>query len=132
MSLVERWHYNRAAIRAHPDWLFVFGDNLEGRGLGGQAREARGEPNAVGIPTKRAPRRTDDAYLSDDDEFIMLHWTKAFHRINMHLMSGGTVVWPKRGVGTGMAELEKRAPGLWRHLQLFIAGMHAVDAAAGE
>ncbi len=56
MTLLYIKKYTRAYIRAHPDWLFVFGDNMMRRGFGGQAAEARGEPNAIGIATKRAFR----------------------------------------------------------------------------
>jgi len=38
--------------RLHKNALFIFGDNLQGWGKGGQAR-IRDEPNAFGIPTKR-------------------------------------------------------------------------------
>ena len=49
----------RADLRANPDTLYVFGDNMRRRGMGGQAAEMRGEPNAVGIPTKWRPSRTE-------------------------------------------------------------------------
>ena len=53
---VERIRFiTREYVRANPDKIFLFGDNLEQRGLGGQAAAMRGEPNAVGIPTKKRP-----------------------------------------------------------------------------
>jgi hypothetical protein len=56
LVIVKR--YERADIRAYPGVLVTFGDNLERLGLAGQAGAARGEPNAVGIPTKHGPWRT--------------------------------------------------------------------------
>lgn len=51
---IERMrHISRAYVRANRDKLFLFGDNLERRGFGGQAAAMRAEPNAVGIPTKK-------------------------------------------------------------------------------
>ncbi|KKL05458.1 hypothetical protein LCGC14_2605850, partial [marine sediment metagenome] len=50
-----RDHITRQMLRDEPDTLFVFGDNMQRRGLGGQAFAMRGEPNAVGIPTKIFP-----------------------------------------------------------------------------
>lgn len=130
MPIKEMPRYSREYIRSHPDWLFAFGDNLTGRGYGGQAKEARGEPNAVGIPTKRRPSMEADAFFCDDDLAMVGHqWWRAFHRINQHLLAGGIVVWPTYGVGTGRAQLEKRAPRLWNELQLFIAAMKSVEAA---
>lgn len=45
----------------------LFGDNLERRGFGGQAASMRGEPNAIGIPTKKSPTYKDEAFFSDDE-----------------------------------------------------------------
>ncbi len=103
--LVKR--YTRAMIQRNPDVLFVFGDNLARRGFGGQAAEARGEPNSVGIVTKMSPSRylSDDNWLDVRDPIV-----EAFNRLRNHLVNGGTVVWPQDGVGTGLAELPTRAP----------------------
>jgi len=130
MPIVLVRRYCRADLRAHPDRLFAFGDNLDGRGLGGQAREARGEPNAVGIITKLRPSMDDSAFLRDLDlPLITVRWREAFQRINWHLLQGGVVVWPVDGVGTGRAQLRTRAPALWRELRLFVAGMEATAEA---
>ena len=53
MPVIFMSSITREFVRNHPDFIFVFGDNLAKKGLGGQAREMRGEPNAVGIATKR-------------------------------------------------------------------------------
>lgn len=42
----------REDLQANPDVYYLFGDNVERRGLGGQAKEMRGEPNAIGVATK--------------------------------------------------------------------------------
>ena len=47
--------------RRHRDRLFVFGDNDARRGLAGQA-VIRGEPNAIGLATKRSPSHVAHAY----------------------------------------------------------------------
>lgn len=103
--------YTRELIQAHPDWLFVFGDNFARAGYGGQAKEARGEPNAVGIPTKRRPQRDESAYLTDIDfEEWQLKTKQDWARISVWLERSDTVVWPMDGIGTGLAELSERAP----------------------
>lgn len=94
-------------IRSEPEGLFVFGDNLERWGLGGQAKEMRGEPNAVGIPTKRSPR----AYLCNEDLDEWIAATKEdVEKLHSHT---GIVVWPKDGIGTGLAQLAVRAPVIY-------------------
>lgn len=103
-----REHITRQMLRNEPDTLFVFGDNMERRGLGGQAAEMRGEPNAVGIPTKKAPHMGADAFLSDDDKE---EWATAVREDILMLVGfDGLVVWPTAGIGTGRARLAEKAP----------------------
>ena len=103
----------REFVRSHPTWLFVFGDNLARKGLGGQAREMRGEPNAVGIATKRSPSMNSDAFFSDSDihnVIVMGAIKDSFRILEFHLLSGDVVVIPKNGVGGGLANLPVNAP----------------------
>jgi len=110
-------HYTRKEIQDHPDWLYVFGDNFESKGLGGQAGQARGEPNAVGIATKRRPSRDEDAYLTDADYIEwQLHVASAYECIEVHLRNGGVVVWPAQ-IGMGRANLQARAPKILNEIQ---------------
>jgi hypothetical protein len=103
----------RDMLRAEPATLFVFGDNVRRRGTGGQAAEMRGEKNAVGIPTKWAPSMYEGAFFSDRD-YAAVHAIvfPIFMRLGMHLAQGGDVVWPQDGIGTGRAELARRAPAI--------------------
>jgi hypothetical protein len=103
----------REFVRSHQTWFFVFGDNLVKKGLGGQAREMRGEPNAVGIATKRSPSMNSDAFFSDSDihnVIVMDAIKNSFRILESHLLSGGVVVIPKNGVGGGLANLPVNAP----------------------
>lgn len=103
-----RSRITRKMLRAEPDTLFVFGDNFLRRGLGGQARAMRGEPNAVGIATKRKPTMKANAFFTDADSMAWArHSDTALRRLFLH---PGLIVWPTAGIGTGLAELEKRAP----------------------
>lgn len=122
-AVIVDW-FDRKEIRNNPDKLYVFGDNFAREGFGGQAKECRGEPNAVGIPTKREPSREDRAYLSDADFDLWANKSAAtFMRIAVALDDGKTVVWPSAGIGTGLAELERRAPKIWHDLQCRIASL---------
>lgn len=108
--------YTRDMIRWLPQKLFVFGDNLARVGYGGQAAEARGEPNSVGIVTKLSPA----AYLSDTEEHFYLvkePIKEAFVRLAQHLQSGHDVVWPRDGVGTGLARLSEVAPQVFEGIE---------------
>ena len=110
-----RDHITRAMLQAETDVLFVFGDNLVRKGLGGQAKEMRGEDNAIGIPTKRFPNMTEEAFL---EEWDFADWAKesAFN-ICLLLSHEGKIVWPSAGIGTGLAQLQQRAPSIWRAIE---------------
>ncbi len=110
----------RRHVQANPGTLFVFGDNMARAGMGGQAREMRGEPNAVGVPTKWTPRRDDAAYFTDgdwDNEAVRRAIGDAFLRLDAHLGAGLDVVIPAAGIGTGLADLQHRAPRIHRLIE---------------
>lgn len=116
----------RAMLRATPRTLWVFGDNMERRGYGGQAGAMRGEPNAVGIPTKWRPERTPGAYFTDADwenGDVRHAVLDAFRRIEEALAEGRDVVIPADGVGAGLAELPTRAPKIHAVIERSIAGL---------
>lgn len=109
----------REYVRENRDKLFLFGDNLERRGFGGQAAAMRGEPNAVGIPTKKNPSYRDDAFFSDDEfEQNKASIDAAFAEIlNTVTDSIRAIVISSYGLGTGRAQLERRAPRTFAYLQ---------------
>lgn len=116
----------RAMARAHPRTLFVYGDNMERWGLKGQAASLRGEPNAIGVPTKWRPSRDEEAYFTDDaikDPRVRMDISKAFEAMRSALKAGMDVAIPARGIGSGLAELPTRAPRLFARLQLSIAAL---------
>ena len=117
--VVRMKRISREFVRANRDRIFLFGDNLAGKGFGGQAAAMRGEPNCVGIPTKKLPSNRDDAFFTDlefeqnkaaiDHAFDLL-----FHKISK---AEQTIVMPAGGLGTGRAQLESRAPQTFAYLQ---------------
>lgn len=113
----------RAMVQANPDRLFIFGDNMERSGRAGQAAAMRGEPNAIGVPTKWHPSRLPDAYFSEadtDNHAVRAAILNAFLEMEGALMEGRDVVIPADGLGTGLAELPTRAPSLYRLIEQHI------------
>src|ERR1700735_1638547 len=99
-------HITRKMLQHNPDQLFVFGDNLAEKGLGGQAKEMRGEPNAVGIPTKNYPGMGEFDFFEDGDfNRAKIKIDAAFMKLFVHTANRGRVVWPEDGIGTGLADL---------------------------
>lgn len=108
---------HREDLTANPDVMYVFGDNMIRAGLGGQAKAMRGEPNAVGVPTKQSPCE----FLSDADfERVKPVLDKEFKTIKQHLKIGGVVVLPIDGIGTGLARLDVVAPKIMAYINGWI------------
>lgn len=107
-------------LRTEPEKLFVFGDNLARKGMGGQAREMRGESNAVGLPTKRSWFQ----FLSDDDFDEVREAARIdISRLMIQLHQNKIVVWPAAGIGTGFGKLEKYAPKIKHWYDELLSGM---------
>lgn len=101
-------------LRNEPDKIFLFGDNLLRSGLGGQAAEMRGEPNAIGIPTKRAPNMRPESFFSDDD---YINNIKSIDDAIGSIPPDKIIVMPQDGLGTGRAKLQQKAPKTYAYLQ---------------
>jgi len=56
----------RDYLRANPDHIFVFGDNLVRKRHGGAAK-LRDEPNVYGFVTKRYPNMKDGSFYRPDE-----------------------------------------------------------------
>lgn len=109
----------RSFVREHRDHIFLFGDNLARRGFGGQAAQMRGEPNAVGIPTKKLPSNAEEAFFTDSEfERNKAAIDAAFDKLTRAVTDSiRVIVIPSDGLGTGRAELERRAPRTFAYLQ---------------
>tara|TARA_Y100000034_G_C6769567_1_gene343243 strand:+ start:338 stop:715 length:378 start_codon:yes stop_codon:yes gene_type:complete len=104
----------RSDLRGNPEALFVFGDNIIRKGYGGQAAEMRGEPNAVGIPTKFSPT----VFLSNQDiDTWMVASQPDFLRLINHWKVGGQIIWPEDNIGTGLADLPNKAPVIFEIIE---------------
>jgi hypothetical protein len=114
----------REDMRANPNTLYVFGDNMRRVGMGGQAKEMRGEPNAVGIPTKHAPGMNETDFFSDEDisnPIVRNAIMSGFHALLHHIEDGGNVIYPEDGIGSGLSQLPTRAPKIDRSIKEVIA-----------
>lgn len=118
-------NYTPELLRKHPDFVFVFGDNLTRTGNGGQAI-IRNETNALGLVTKRLPSHTSDAYMTGTDEDY--HNVKqSFITINNYLSYGSTLIFPAAGLGTGLARLQTTAPDLLSYIDSEVSKLIHAD-----
>lgn len=117
MLVVKQKFIFREDLKNNPDVLYIFGDNTERVGYGGQAKEMRGEPNAFGIVTKNLPDYGyRECYLDETEE---LHWDivrQDFRNLKLELSKYKAVVIPSDGIGTGLAELKHYAPLIFKYI----------------
>ena len=103
-------------VQKNPHALFIFGDNNIGRGKGGQAI-IRGLPNAIGIPTKKYPSNDPESFYTDAEYNENI--TKINTAINIIVglsTSYKYIVLPEDGLGTGLADLPRKAPNTYKYL----------------
>lgn len=100
-------------LRCNPDKIYVFGDNLLRRGTAGQAA-IRSEPNAFGIPTKRAPSMAPSAFFSDQPDEVEAV-LQALRELYV-LARTKAVVFPAAGIGTGLARMATSSPEAYRQM----------------
>lgn len=118
----------RKMLQDNPNTLFVFGDNLLHKGMAGQAKEMRGEQNAVGIPTKAYPGMGEADFFNDEDDFVLAtsQISKQFIKLFNHARGGGDIVWPEDGIGTGLADLKNKAPKIWHFIEAQKAALEQI------
>lgn len=120
MPLITQKWITRADLQANRDVLYIFGDNEERCGYGGQAGEMRGEPNAIGVATLAAPGRY---WRADDTQRQCKVINQDLAPVRAALAKGNVVVFPEDGIGTGIASLKEHAPETFEFLERQIAGM---------
>ena len=126
MTLIYQKFIKRVDLQSNRSAIYVFGDNYDRVGLGGQAAEMRGEPNALGIVNKRRPDYNDGCFLTDKDYEKWLQVHEPIFKLMMNF--NGTIIWPADGIGTGLAELDKHAPKIFNQIQLFLSQLEKKHA----
>jgi len=110
--------YSPALVGQNRDKMFVFGDNAERVGMGGQAC-IRKCGNVIGVATKISPTMEPTAFFDEENSLAGISLIALdLHEIAMSLKNGCTVVVPVDAVGNvslglGLAELDTRAPTIY-------------------
>lgn len=127
MPVEVQKHISREDCKNNPLKTYVFGDNEWRKGMGGQAKAMRGEPNAIGVRTKAKPSQEPDSFWSDETlEENVMKVNADFIEIIFRLKQGRTVVFPEDGLGTGLSELQKRGPLTLLYIELMIEYCKAI------
>lgn len=107
----------RNQIKKNPEVLFIFGDNDKRTGYGGMAKEFRGEPNCLGIRTKKQPSTSEDSYYSDIE--YKENCDKILEDINKIIEESKKyiAVYIPENIGDGLSMLEQKAPNTYIFLK---------------
>lgn len=121
--------YSNDDVKNNPDKIYVFGDNTQRNGTGGQAT-IRNNENAFGIATKLAPSMKQDAFMSDDD----LESNKQVIDSDIKAIKddGRDLVFPEDGFGTGLAKLKEKAPQTYEYLKQRLLDEFGFDNDTGQ
>ena len=123
-------YYTVEDTKNNPNKIFVFGDNLKRKGEKGQAI-IRKEKNAYGIVTKKSPSSKSSSYFTDDD--LKENKILIDEDIEKIKLDGREiVVFPKDGLGTGLAKLKKKAPNTYKYLKDRLLEEFSFDNDKGE
>ncbi len=122
MPIIYQHRVYRCDLRANRHARYLFGDNAKRIGLGGQAGEMRGEPNAIGVATKKSPGMADADFFTDAEfETIVALIAHDLEPAVEHVQKRGVLIIPSDGLGTGLSQLPKRAPRIhaWLDAHLY-------------
>jgi len=124
VKVVKR--FTKKMLDENPDKAFLFGDNEERKGTGGQAKVCRGKKNAYGIRTKRSPDMGQNAFWSDKNyesniKMMADDFMAAFRAEH------STLVLPADGIGTGLADLKNKAPKTFKWLRSMMKQLAALE-----
>lgn len=111
LILVSR-KFSIEQCRVNFDTLFIFGDNDERVGMGGQAI-IREQKNSVGFSTKKAPGGLKEDYYTDDEyEGNCKKIEEEIEKIKKYAQEGEykAIAFPFMGLGTGLSEMPLRCP----------------------
>lgn len=111
LRICEAW-YTPELFAAHPNARFVFGDNAERWGRGGQAAVCRDHPQAIGVATLWSPGE-----FFSDTSLAKKVVQDDLAKVRAALDAGHDVYWPSAGIGTGLARLKERAPELFAFIE---------------
>lgn len=117
-TVIEPEWFSKDKCYANPKYLYVFGDNLLRKGERGQAVIRRCY-NSAGIITKKYPSNSEGSFFLDADidefkEILETDISDIFTRMTKY----NALVFPKDGLGTGLAALPTTSPLCFKYLSL--------------
>ena len=111
---IQDEYFSVKQCNENPMNLYIFGDNSLHYGKKGQAI-IRDCDNSIGIPTKRKPSMSYDAFMRDEKEDYE-SVAKALKELKERSKHYNNIIFPRNGIGTGLAMMDKTSPKLFKKL----------------
>jgi len=107
----------------NPGKLYIFGDNVIGKGKKGQA-VIRDCKNSFGIPTKRAPSMAPKSFMEDGALRDSKEIESSLKRLKNLESCYGAFVFPEDGLGTGLSQMPAKCPILFHRLNKYLVSRY--------
>lgn len=123
--------WTESDVISNPEKIFIFGDNDQRAGKGGQAI-IRDQPNTFGIRTKKYPSNDPDSFYTDDE------FAENCRKIREDILSirqrffDKTIVLSSGGYGTGLSKLPQMAPVTFQFLNEHLKWNFKFDNVTGK
>ena len=109
-------------VKQNPGTIFVFEDSLIKKEAeeGGDLCHLK---NTHGIPTRRLPSKTEEAFFGkkeheQEESQAIAEALDTLHK--KHFLKGKQIVFPKNGLGTGIANLKEKKPEFYLFINMII------------
>ena len=110
--------FSREHCRTNPTTLFIFGDNLQRYGEGGQAIIRR-QTNTIGLATKKKPENSEESYFTDIEyEENCKIIEEDIQRIKEYSKDYKSVAFAQFGLGTGLSDMPRKCPKTFCYLTI--------------
>jgi hypothetical protein len=113
----------RSFVQQHPEWIFVYGDNMMGNGMLGQPWHMSGEPNTFSVPTCVKPCRSNRYFSDEQSQYYTDIIYKAFYLIP----NDGRPIIVLRRIGEGCSRLSEICPKLFNFLKTCISAVDTIN-----
>jgi hypothetical protein len=115
-KIIIPFHISRTYIQRHTDWIFIYGQDYQERGMFGQSNAAYGEPNAFMVPTCRKMCKSN-RYWSDSEYLeVCSYIDEAINKIPRD----GRIIIPFPKIGMGASQMNYMAPKLFTYMNMKI------------
>lgn len=116
--IIDETYFSKHRCDQFPALLYVFGDNTERIGKGGQAC-IRDCENAFGIATKISPTNQPEGYFTDEIGCYLITVQDIMELIHeLQSKKYKAVVFPADGLGTGLSDMPNRCPNVYYYMNM--------------